>query len=188
MSHRPDRTRNKKQQRQHERSERNSDPAKRNIELIVQLERAALHDRSLTDRISDAITCFAGSGKFIALHAAWFTFWILTNAGSIPGITPFDRYPFTFLTMIVSLEAIFLSIFVLISQNRMARQTDRRAHLDLQVDLLAEQEMTMMLGMLQKLCKKAGIEPDVDDELRPLFQQTDPHELMQDLQKNLPAE
>jgi uncharacterized membrane protein len=70
----------------------------------------------------------------------------------------------------------------------MARQTDRRAHLDLQVDLLAEQEMTMMLRMLQKLCKNAGIELDADDELRPLFQKTDPHELMQDLQRNLPDE
>jgi uncharacterized membrane protein len=102
-----------KQQRQHDLSDRSSNPAKRNIQLIAQWEKAALHDRSLTARISDAISRFAGSGKFISLHAVWFTFWILVNVGSIPAITPFDRYPFTFLTMIVSLEAIFLFSFYL---------------------------------------------------------------------------
>ena len=123
----------------------------------------------------------------MALHVAWFTFWLVINTEEIPGVEPFDPFPFTFLTMIVSLEAIFLAIFVLISQNRMARHTDQRAHLDLQINLLAEQEMTMMLKMLQRLCEKAGVQAEIPNkELQSLFEKTDPHKLMQYLQKSLP--
>jgi uncharacterized membrane protein len=88
--------------------------------------------------------------------------------------------------MVVALEAIFLSIFVLTSQNRMARQADRRAHLDLQINLLAEQENTMMLQMLQKLCERQGIEPEVmSDDARSLFEKTDLHALMHDLDEKM---
>jgi uncharacterized membrane protein len=115
------------------------------------------------------------------------TFWLVINTGEIAGIKPFDPFPFTFLTMIVSLEAIFLAIFVLISQNQMARHTDQRAHLDLQINLLAEQEMTMMLKMLQRLCEKAGVQAEIPNkELKSLVEKTDPHKLMQYLQKSLP--
>jgi uncharacterized membrane protein len=97
----------------------------RNIRAIARLENEALHQRSLTDRVSDSITRLAGSSVFILVHIIWFTIWIILNLGRVPAIHPFDPYPFTFLTMVVSLEAIFLSIFVLISQNRMAlRATD----------------------------------------------------------------
>src|SRR5262245_45669196 len=91
----------------------------------------------------------------------------------------FDPYPFTFLTMVVSLEAIFLSIFVLISQNRMAHQADRRAHLDLQINLLAEQENTMMLRMLEQLCERQGIKTEsLKEEIQSLFEKNDINELM----------
>jgi len=151
------------------------------------LENAALHQRSATDRISDAITRFAGSGWFVAMHILWFTGWLTVNSISTSSFRVFDPHPYTLLTMIVSLEAIFLSIFVLISQNRMTRQADRRAHLDLQVNLLAEQENTMMLRMLRSLCEHAGIRPEVvDDDVRSLFDKTDVHGLMHDLQNELP--
>ena len=111
------------------------------------------------------------------------------NLGHIDDIPPFDPYPFTFLTMVVSLEAIFLSIFVLISQNRMAHQADRRAHLDLQINLLAEQENTMMLRMLERLCEKHDIRTEpVNEEIRALFEKTDLHALMHELEKHLPEE
>ena len=163
--------------------------AKRNIRAIARLENEALHQRSLTDRISDGITRFAGSSTFIVLHIVWFTVWIVLNLGGVDGIHPFDPYPFTFLTMVVSLEAIFLSIFVLISQNRMAHQADRRAHLDLQINLLAEQENTMMLRMLESLCEQQGIPTDsLNKEVRSLFEKTDLHGLMRELEKQLPDE
>src|SRR5262249_32859590 len=148
---------------------------------------AALHQRSFTDRVSDGITRFAGSSVFIILHTVWFTVWIILNVRSIAGIQAFDPYPFTFLTMIVSLEAIFLSIFVLISQNRMAHQADRRAHLDLQINLLSEQENTMMLRMLENLCERQGIETGpLTEDVRSLFEKTDLHTLMRELEKQLP--
>jgi uncharacterized membrane protein len=161
----------------------------RNVRAIARLENEALHQRSVTDRLSDSITRFAGSSVFIILHIIWFTVWIILNLGRVPIIHPFDPYPFTFLTMVVSLEAIFLSIFVLISQNRMARQADRRAHLDLQINLLAEQENTMMLRMLERLCEKQGIKTEsLKEEIRSLFEKTDVHALMHELEKQLPDE
>jgi uncharacterized membrane protein len=161
----------------------------RNISAIARLEHEALHKRSLTDRISDRITRFAGSSVFIGLHIIWFSVWMILNLGRIDRIHPFDPYPFTFLTMIVSLEAIFLSIFVLISQNRMAHQADRRAHLDLQINLLAEQENTMKLRMLERLWEQQGIKTEsVNEEVHALFEKTDLHALMHELEKQLPDE
>ena len=126
---------------------------------------------------------------FIVLHIMWFAVWIVLNMGRLQGIQPFDPYPFTFLTMVVSLEAIFLSIFVLISQNRMARQADRRAHLDLQINLLAEQENTMMLRMLESLCERQGIKTEwLKEEIQSLFGKTDVHALMHELEEQLPDE
>jgi uncharacterized membrane protein len=90
-------------------------------------------------------------------HLAWFGTWIVVNGGVLPGFEPFDPYPFSFLTLVVSLEAIFLSIFVLLSQNRLTRQAEKRAHLDLQVNLLAEQESTIALQLLQRICEHLGI-------------------------------
>jgi uncharacterized membrane protein len=163
--------------------------ARGNIRAIARLENEALHQRSVTDRISDAITRFAGSGVFILVHIVWFAIWIAVNLGHVDDIQPFDPYPFTFLTMVVSLEAIFLSIFVLISQNRMAHQADRRAHLDLQINLLAEQENTMMLRMLERLCEKHDIRTEsVNEEIQALFEKTDLHALMHELEKQLPEE
>ena len=161
----------------------------RNIRAIARLEHEALHQRSVTDRVSDSITRFAGSSLFILIHIIWFTIWIVLNLGRVNGIHPFDPYPFTFLTMVVSLEAIFLSIFVLISQNRMTHQADRRAHLDLQINLLAEQENTMMLRMLESLCERQGIKPEpLKEEIQSLFEKTDVHALMHELEKQLPEE
>ena len=121
--------------------------------------------------MSDAIAKVAGSAAFVAFHAVLFTVWITLNVGLVPSVPIFDPYPFSFLTLVVSLEAIFLSIFVLMSQNRAARLGDRRAHLDLQVDLLAERELTAMLHMLRALCAKEkvvldDVGTDVKDLLR----------------------
>jgi uncharacterized membrane protein len=166
-----------------------TDPAKKNVRTIARLESAMLLHRSATARVSDAVSRMAGSGTFILLHVAWFTAWVLVNLGLVPGLEPFDPFPYTFLTMVVSLEAIFLSIFVLISQNHMAHLADRRAHLDLQINLLAEQENTIMLRMLRRLCEKQGIQHDADsDEGESLFAKTDLEALVKDLEEHLPDE
>jgi uncharacterized membrane protein len=162
-----------------------TDPTVQNVRAIAELERQMVHERSPLQRITDTITRLAGSGVFLALHAAWFTSWIVLNRGP----HPFDPYPFSFLTMTVSLEAIFLTGIVLMSQNRMTRQADRRAHLDLQVNLLAEQELTAILQMLYALCQKAGTCAKVSDErVEQLLRQTDIVQLAVALEKELPAQ
>jgi uncharacterized membrane protein len=166
-----------------------SDPAHANIRAIAKLESAALHARSRGERISDAIARVVGSVPFVAVHVALFAAWIVVNLGLIDRIRPFDPFPFNFLTLLVSLEAIFLSIFILISQNRITRNADRRAHLDLQVDLLAEQEMTVILQMLQAICRHLGIAvPTRSDVLGKLIQTTNIHELVRELDRKLPNE
>jgi uncharacterized membrane protein len=163
-------------------------PVAENVDAISRLEFEAFHGRFARGRVGDAISRATGSVAFAAVHLAWFAAWILTNTGGVPGIEPFDPYPFSFLTLVVSLEAIFLSVFVLMSQNRMTRQADKRAHLDLQIDLLAEQELTAMLQMQRAICRKLDIEVEVADErIGRLTEETDIAKLAARLDEQLPS-
>ena len=116
----------------------------------------AARERSLQSRIADAITSFSGRMIFAYVHIVWFGIWILLNTGRF-GVRAFDPFPYGLLTMIVSLEAIFLSTFVLISQNRLSEETERRADLDLHIGLLTEHELTRVLQMLDAIQDKMGI-------------------------------
>jgi uncharacterized membrane protein len=161
--------------------------SEKNIRAIADLEQEALHERSTADRLGDVISGFTGSVPFGVAHGVWFVGWVIVNTGMIPGIEPFDPFPFGFLTLVTSLEAIFLSVFVLMSQNRMTRQADKRAHLDLQIDLLAEQELTTILHMVRGLCKKHGVDVNVPIELmRQQLKDTDIHTLASTLEERLP--
>jgi uncharacterized membrane protein len=149
-----------------------------NVQAIKRWEQAALHSRSRAEQLSDWIISTVAGGSILFLHFGWFGFWVLANLGIIPGITPFDPFPFPLLTMTVSLEAIFLSLFVLASQNRMSRQADKRAHLDLQIDLLAEREMTVVLRLLQDIARHLDVKVSVTpDQIRDLVKDTDIHKL-----------
>jgi uncharacterized membrane protein len=160
----------------------------RNVRAIAKLERDAMAERTPADRLSDSIARVAGSAGFVVFHLVLFTAWISINVGEVRPVPIFDPYPFNFLTLVVSLEAIFLSIFVLMSQNRAARLGDRRAHLDLQIDLLAERELTAMLHMLRALCAKQKVTlDDVGTDVKDLLEETDITELASDLDKKLPA-
>jgi len=145
-----------------------------NVQAIKRWEKAILLARSKAEQVSDWIVCTADSGPVLVLHVVWFAAWVIMNVDLIRGIRPFDRFPFPFLTMTVSLEAIFLALFVLASQNRLARQADKRSHLDLQVDLLAEREMTAVLQLLQDIASHLEVRTSVTPEqLRDLMKQTD---------------
>src|SRR5882672_7692637 len=109
----------------------------KNISAVSAMEHEALASRSYGQRLGDVIACSVGQMWFILAHAVWFGVWVALNYGLIPGLRPFDPFPFQFLTFVVSLEAIFLSLFILVSQNRANQQADRRSHLDLQINLLA---------------------------------------------------
>src|SRR4249919_3845806 len=145
-----------------------------NVQTIKRWERAILLARSKAEQVSDWIACTAGSGPVLVLHVAWFGAWIIANVGMTSRIRAFDPFPFPFLTMTVSLEAIFLALFVLASQNRLSRQADKRSHLDLQVNLLAEREMTAVLQLLDDIATHFKIQTSVRaSELRGLAQKTD---------------
>jgi uncharacterized membrane protein len=150
-----------------------------NVQAIKGWEKTILLARSKTEQIADWIACTGGSGPVLIFHVMWFSGWITANVGVIPGLEPFDPFPFPFLTMTVSLEAIFLALFVLASQNRLSRQADKRSHLDLQIDLLAEREMTAVLRLLQDIASHLKVETSVTPEqLRDLMEKTDIRRLL----------
>ena len=155
-----------------------------NVEVIKSWEREVLLARSRSEQLADWIASTAVSGPVLLLHVLGFTFWISANIGLIPGIAPFDPYPFPLLTITVSLEAIFLALFVLASQSRLARQSDKRSHLNLQVDLLAEREMTAVLRMLQDIARHLNVNTTVTPEqLRDLAKHTDLRGLTQKMEE-----
>jgi len=154
-----------------------------NISTIVRLDDAATRNRTSADRIASGIASFCGSMLFVWLHVIWFGGWILLN--SRPGFHHLDPFPFTFLTLIVSLEAIFLSTFILISENHSSRQSERRNHLDLQINLLAEQENTKMLNLLEQIAEKMGVEADDNPSLKVLDQATNPEKLAEQIEKTI---
>jgi uncharacterized membrane protein len=129
----------------------------RNIRALMEVRRQVEQQRTLQDRVVDAITTFAGSVRFVYLHVLLFGGWLILNVGLIPGIKPFDPFPFVMLAMWASVEAIFLSTFVLITQNRMSQVAERRAELDLQVSLLAEHEVTRLLSMVEAIGSHLGV-------------------------------
>ena len=163
-------------------------PSRKNIEAIAQLERDALGRRSLTERFSENTVKSIGSIAFLVLNALLLGTWTLINVNRIPGLTPFDRFPFGILALILSAESIILTIFVLISQNRLMRQADKRAHLDLQVGLLAEQELTALVQMLQKLCEHAGVSVDYSNHAQIFGAATDVCKIAKELDEKLPAD
>ena len=149
----------------------------RNIVTLHRLNREAAKNRGIQDKAADLITIFSGRMSFIYVHVIWFGLWILLNTGKFHARI-FDPYPYGLLTMIVSLEAIFLSTFVLISQNRLSADADRRANLDLQIGLLTEHEVTRILQMLDAIQDKLGIENDEDSDLADLEQGTKPEDVL----------
>jgi uncharacterized membrane protein len=130
--------------------------AEKNISAMLRMEEEALTERSLGARIADVVTAVAVKPWFVVTHALGYACWILANT---VGPWRFDPRPFNFLSTVISLEAIFLTLLVLASQQRMLRVSERRAHVNLQVDLLAEQEMTVMIRMLERLFEHFRLDP-----------------------------
>jgi len=146
---------------------------------MVRLEEKT-QDYSRSERVADAITNFCGSMWFVAFHVVWFGIWIIGNTASSPE-RRWDPFPFALLTLVVSLEAIFLSAFILISQKREALLSERRAELDLQVNLLSEQENTKVLELLTKIGEKVGVDLANDPEVAALEEATRPEKLLQQI-------
>ena len=145
------------------------DQTEQNIRRIIEIEKEHRKQRSFGERMAEKIALFSGSTWFAFVNLVWFAAWITFNVVA-PEDIAFDPYPFTFLTLMVSLEAIFLSVFILIAQNQETRLTAHRDHLDLQINLLAEQENTKMLELLEAIAERLGL--DAQDEATQMLKES----------------
>lgn len=141
--------------------------------LATSIHAKAQASRSFSEKVADSITARFGSMAFLILNIAWFAIWIAINNGLIPSAPIFDPFPFGLLTMIVSLEAIILSVIVLISQNRQAQVDRLREEIDLQVNILAEAEISKVIALLVRLLKKNGVDVSNDQEIQTMLKTTD---------------
>jgi uncharacterized membrane protein len=153
----------------------------RNIKALLERKKAAEREKTFQERLADTITRFTGSMWFVYIHLGLYGLWITWNLGWL-GLQPFDP-SFVVLAMEASVEAIFLSTFVLISQNRMAAQADKRADLDLQVSLLAEHEITRLVVLVQAIAQKLDIPEARDPELEELGKDVHPENVLDTMEQ-----
>jgi uncharacterized membrane protein len=162
--------------------------ARENIAAIARLQEHSVKKRSAFARACDRIALVTARESFLIVHVVWFVTWLGINTGLFPLVPRFDPFPFTLLTTVVSLEAIFLTLFVLGSQNRLTQDTDKRAQLDLQVNLLAEQEMTMVLRMLREVCEHLGLDETISTpKFKELVKRTDVGQIAEQLDATMPS-
>lgn len=155
----------------------------RNIQALLARRRQDEQRKGMQDRIADAITGFTGSMRFVYIHLALFGLWITINLGWVPVIAPFDP-TFVVLAMVASVEAIFLSTFVLISQNRMTALADKRADLDLQVSLLTEHELTRLIQLVTAMARQMGVDESRDPELHELAHDVAPEKVLDEMERH----
>ncbi|GJD93574.1 DUF1003 domain-containing protein [Methylobacterium iners] len=153
----------------------------RNIHILQERRRAEHRASTLQDRIAAAVTRFTGSMSFVAVHLAVVGLWIAANLGWLPGVPKFDE-SFVILATAASVEAIFLSTFVLISQNRAAAAAESRADLDLQISLLAEHEVTRLLTLTMAIAERLGIEDARDPQLGELQENVAPEKVLDEIE------
>jgi uncharacterized membrane protein len=179
--------RRKLRDKQREKPSRLASVVDENIELIDEYRAHVESEKSFQDHLADWITRWSGSMWFAYMHVVWFGLWVAANLGAF-GLQPFDPFPFGLLTMIVSLEAIFLSTFVLVSQNRQAALADRKSELDLQIDLLAEHEMTRVLNLVDAIAKRLDLPESKDKELEELMEDVKPDEVLNEIEAHANGE
>lgn len=153
------------------------DPLERNIEALMRRRLEEAKNADAETRIAQAITNFTGSMLFVYLHLTIFGFWILANLGLFPIVRPWDP-SMVVLAMIASVEAIFLSTFVLISQNRMAAAADKRADLNLQISLLNEHETTKLIALVSAIADRLEVSTGIDEEVKELQKEVTPEAVL----------
>lgn len=158
----------------------------RNIATLSERRKSEAENASFEDRLAQRITQFAGSILFVYIHLALFGFWIIANLGWIPGVPVWDP-SFVILAMWASVEAIFLSTFVLISQNRNQATADKRADLDLQISLLVEHEITKLTALAASIAERLGVQPEAENELEEIKQDVAPEVVLDEIESNSPA-
>jgi uncharacterized membrane protein len=159
----------------------------RNIQSLKLRRQREEAEATAQEKIADAITRFTGSMPFVYIHLVIFGFWIMANLGWIPGVPKWDE-TFVVLAMWASVEAIFLSTFVLISQNRMQAAADKRADLDLQISLLAEHEVTKLTALVAAIADRMGVRTEVDAELDEITQDVAPEAVLDEIEESKPEQ
>lgn len=155
----------------------------RNIEALVTRRRLESEKTGFEEKVADAITAFAGSMKFVYVHVLLYGAWIVINLGWVPAVPKFDP-TFVILAMVASVEAIFISTFVLVSQNRMGALADQRADLDLQISLLSEHEITRLIMLVSEIARRMNV-PEADSpELRDLAQEVGPEQVLDRMEES----
>jgi uncharacterized membrane protein len=163
-----------------------SELTRRNIEAIVAMQRAADRGRTAGERVADAVTAAVGSWPFLIIQSALLAGWVAVNV--LAWSCQWDPYPFILLNLVLSFQAAYTSPIILMSQNRQTKVSERRNHLDLQIDLLAEQEATEMLRLLRRICEKLDIPLQDEAALKALEQATRPETVIRQLEKTAPAQ
>ena len=158
--------------------------AKRNVETIAQLEQQLVAHQSRTERWGGGVASFFGSSRFIVAQVVFVVAWIVLNAEKTAWLRPFDPYPFPFLSLIVGMEFIFLTTFVLINQKHQMRRAEQWSHLHLQLSMLTEQEVTKNIKMLHAISQKLGVKmPTRDQEVSELSQDTEIAALVDEIER-----
>ena len=135
-----------------------------NIDAIIEAEQAAQRSRSPSEVVYEWVGGLIGTLSFVVVQVLGVVLWVALNVGLAPPIRPFDPFPFPILSLILTLEALLVAAFVLMKQNRMSKLADRRAHLDLQINLMTERETTKIIGMLLEVGERLDIQHKVLDE------------------------
>jgi uncharacterized membrane protein len=157
----------------------------RNIRALQLRRQQEEKEATVEEQVAEAITGFTGSMRFVYLHVALFGFWVAANLGWVPGVPAWDP-SFVVLAMVASVEAIFLSTFVLISQNRMAAAADQRADLDLQISLLAEHEVTRLVTLASGIADRMGVKTEADADLEEIALDVAPEAVLDELEEPKP--
>jgi uncharacterized membrane protein len=157
---------------------------RRNIDVLRRRREEEEATAGLQERLAAAITRFGGSMRFVYAHALIYGFWIVANLGLIPGLRPWDP-TFVVLAMVASVEAIFLSTFILITQNRMAAAADRRAELDVQISLLAEAEITKLMELVSGIAERLNVPAGEHDEIEEMKRQVAPEAVLDAIEEGV---
>jgi len=159
--------------------------AKRNVQAIAKMEQELHGRRSRIERVGDGIACFFGTLWFIVAHALFFGGWIICNSIALVPVERFDPYPFPLLALVLAIEFIFLTTFVLMNQRLQSRRQEQWSHLNIQFCMLAEHEVTKNMQMLQLICEHFRLQqPGEDQEVKELTQTTPVTTLVEEIKKS----
>jgi uncharacterized membrane protein len=164
-----------------------SSALRRNIQALEDRRKQEAATAPTEARVAEAITRFTGSMRFVYVHLALYGAWVVVNLGVVPGLPKFDP-SFVILAMVASVEAIFLSTFVLISQNRMAAAADKRADLDLHVSLLTEHELTKLVELVTAMAERAGVRANADSEIEEIKKDVAPEAVLDEIETKQASE